>query len=113
MALIRETRTECDLGQAESVICPQEMLCSFNPACDYKLVRRQPGSCFKLPSEVIGAEMNNRRHFLQRWTALEVFNYVLNDHAKLVAWKCTVHQRIVPAVTRNMTNQVNGQDIGE
>jgi len=43
MALIRETGSERDLGQAESGVCPQEVLRSFNAAYDYKLVRRQPG----------------------------------------------------------------------
>jgi hypothetical protein len=40
MALIRETGAERDLGQAESAICPQEVLCPFNAARDYILMRR-------------------------------------------------------------------------
>jgi hypothetical protein len=64
MALISETGAERDLGQAELAVCPQEVLCSFDPPGDYKLVRRQPGSRFKLSREVIRAEMDDGRHLL-------------------------------------------------
>jgi hypothetical protein len=65
VALIREARAQRNLGQAELAICPQEVLCSFNPACDYKLVRRESGSSFKLPRKMIDAEVNNCRHSFQ------------------------------------------------
>jgi hypothetical protein len=51
VALICETRAERNLGQAESAIFLQEVLCSLNPPGNYKLVRRQPGSSFKLPGK--------------------------------------------------------------
>ena len=40
MALIREAGAERDLGQAEPAVCPQEVLCPFNAARDYILMRR-------------------------------------------------------------------------
>ncbi len=40
MALIREAGAERDLGQAEPAVCPQQVLRSFNAACDYILMRR-------------------------------------------------------------------------
>jgi hypothetical protein len=67
------------------------VLRSFNAACDYILVRREPCSRLELPSEVIGAGMNNPRHFLQRRTAFEIFHDVLNDRAELVTWKQAFH----------------------
>ena len=90
VALIRETGAERDLGQAESATCTQEMLCSFYPAGNYKLVWRRPGGGFKLPREVVGAEVNHPRHFRQRRSAFEIFHDVLDDRAELVAWKYAV-----------------------
>src|SRR5207253_7942936 len=72
MALIRETGAEHDLGQAEPTVCPQEVLRSFNAACDHILVRRQPGGCLELPREMKGAEMEDGRHSLQRRIASEI-----------------------------------------
>jgi hypothetical protein len=40
VALIREARATRNLGQTESAIRPQELLCPFNPARDYILMRR-------------------------------------------------------------------------
>ena len=114
MALIREAGAERDLGQAEPTVCPQEVLRSFNAACDHILVRRQPGGgCLELPREMKGAEMDDGRHLLERRTASETFHNVLNDPAELVAWKCTVCRRVQPAGARDMTDEVNGQNIGE
>jgi hypothetical protein len=61
MALIRETRAERHLGQAELAPCPQEVLRSFNAARYHILVRRQSGSCLELPREMKGAEMDDGR----------------------------------------------------
>ena len=113
MALVREAGAERDLGQAEPALCPQEVLCSFNPACDYKLVRRESGSSFKLPRKMIEAEVNNCRHSFQRRIAFKIFHNVLNDPAELVARKYTVRRGQLPVGTRDMTDQVNGQNIGE
>ena len=57
--------------------------------------------------------MDDRRHLLQRRTAFEIFHNVLNDPAELVTWKCTVRRHQLPARTRDMTDQVDGQNIGE
>ena len=113
MALIREAGAERDLGQAEPAVCPQEVLRSFNAACDYILVRRQPGGRLELAREVIGAEMGDGSHLLQRGTASEIFHDVLNDPTELVAWQYAVRRRQLPARTRDMTDQVDGQNIGE
>src|ERR1700739_831503 len=113
VALIRETGAERDLGQAESTTCTQEMLCSFYPAGNYKLVWRRPSGCFKLASEVVGTQVNHFRHFLERRTAFEIFHNVLDDSVELVAWKYAIRRRLGPASTRNMTDQVNGQNVGQ
>ena len=113
MALIREAGAERDLGQAEPAVCPQEVLRSFNAACDYILVRRQPGGRLELAREVIGAEMGDGSHLLQRGTASEIFHDILNDPTELVAWQYAVRRRQLPARTRDMTDQVDGQNIGE
>src|SRR5258707_5438380 len=113
MALVREAGAERDLGQAEFALCPQEVLRSFNAARDHILVRRQPGGRLELPREVEGAEVDDGRHLLQRRTASEIFHNVLNDPPELLAWKYTVCRRLQPAGARDMTDQVNGQKIGD
>jgi hypothetical protein len=85
----------------------------FNAARDYILMRRQPGGCFELSRKVIGAEMDDRRHLLQGRIVSEIFHNVLNDPAELVAWKCTVRCDQLPLGTREVTNQVHGQNRGE
>jgi hypothetical protein len=57
--------------------------------------------------------MDDSRHLLERRTASEIFHNVLNDPAELVAWQYAVGRRLQPAGTRDMTDQVNGQNIGE
>src|SRR3984893_15890183 len=113
MALVREAGTERDLRQAKLTVSPQEVLCSFNAARDHILVRRQPGGRLELAREVIGAEMGDGRHLLQRGIASEIFHDVLNDRVELSARKYSVCRGRKPARTRGMTNQVNGQNVGE
>ena len=48
---------------------------------------RQPGARLELPGEVIGAEMSDGSHLLQRGTAFEIFHDVLDDRAELPVWK--------------------------
>ena len=66
MALVREAGAERDVGHAEPAACQQEFLRSLDTARDHILVRRQPGGRLELPREVIGAEMHDGRHLLQR-----------------------------------------------
>src|ERR1700739_3873761 len=113
LALIREPDAYSDLRQAELTVCPQEVLCSFNAARDQILVWRQPGARLELPGEVIGAEMSDGSHLLQRGTAFEIFHDVLDDRAELPVWKYAVCRGRQPMRTRGMTDQVNGQDSGE
>jgi hypothetical protein len=47
VTLIGEAGAESNLCQTELTVCPQEVLGSFNPAGDDKLVRCQSGSSFK------------------------------------------------------------------
>ena len=52
-------------------------------------MRRQPGGCLELPREVIGAEMDDGRHLLQRRTASEIFHDVLNmgmSNGPVIVW---------------------------
>src|ERR1700751_1638936 len=58
-ALIREADALSDFAEAEVVITAHELLGPFNTSCDYILMRRQPGRRFKLPSKVIGTDMND------------------------------------------------------
>ena len=67
MALIREAGAERDIRQAELAVCPQEVLRSFNAARDHILVRRQPGGRLELSRKVIGTEIGDGCHLLQRW----------------------------------------------
>ena len=113
MALIREAGAERDLGQTELAVCPQEFLRSFNAARDHILVWRQPGGRLELPREVKGAEIDDGRHLFQRRTASEIFHDILNDPAELMAWQYAVGRRLQPAGTRDVTDQVNGQNRGE
>ena len=113
VALVREAGAEHNLGQTELAICPQEVLRSFDPAGDYKLVRRQSGGSFKLPGKVIGAEVNYPRHLLQGRIVFQIFHNVLNNPTDLGAWKYTVRCCLQPPGTRNVTDQMNGQNIGE
>ena len=113
MALVREAGAERDLGHAELAVCPQELLRPFNTARDHILVRRQPGGRLELPREVIRAEMDDRRHLRQGRIAFEIFHNVLNDPAELVVWKYTVRRGQLPIGTRDMADQVNGQNRGE
>ncbi len=113
MALVREADAECDLRQAELAICPEEVLRSFNAARDHILVRRQPGGRLELAREVIGAEMNDGSHLPQRQTAFEIFHDVLDDCAELPVRKYAVSRGRQPTRTRGMTDQVNGQNVGE
>ena len=113
MALVRETGAERDIHQTELAICPQEMLRPFNAARDHILVRRQPSGCLELARKVIGAEMNDGSHLLQRRTASEIFHNVLDDGAELPTRKYAVRRGRQPLRTRGMTDQVNGQNVGE
>src|SRR5260221_9198938 len=109
MALVREAGAECDLSQAEIVLFPQELLRSFNPAPDYVLVRRQSGGRPKLPGKVIGAEMGDGSHLLQRRTVGEVFHDVLDDAVEFAAREYAVRRRRPLTRSRDMTDQVNAQ----
>ena len=111
--MVREADAERDFRQAELVICPQEVLGSFNAARDHILVRRRPSGRLELARKVIGAEMNDGSHLLERGTAFEIFHDVLDDRAELPARKYAVRQSQQPVRTRGMTDQVNGQNIGE
>src|SRR5260221_3706522 len=113
MALVREAGAERALRQAELTVSPQEVLCSFNAARDHILVRRQPGARLELAREVIGAEMRDGSHLLQRGAASEIFHDVLNDRPELPARKYAVRRDRKPARIRRMADQVNGQNIGE
>ena len=64
--MIREPDAERDLRQAEFTVRPQEVLGSFNAACDHILVRRQSSGRFELARKVIGAEMNGGSHLLHQ-----------------------------------------------
>src|ERR1700751_5192962 len=110
-ALVREPDAERDLRQAEFTVCPQEVLRPLNAARDHILVRRQPSGRLELPREVIGAEMNDGTHLLQRRTAFEIFHDVLDDGAKVPARKYAVRRGRQPVRTRGMTDQVNGQNV--
>ena len=79
VALVRETGAERDLAQADSGICPQEVLGSCNPAHDHILVRRRSGGRLELARKVIGAEMNDGSHLLHRRTASEIFHDELDN----------------------------------
>ena len=57
--------------------------------------------------------MDDSRHLLERRTASEIFHNVLDDCTELVAWKYTIWRRAQPAGARDMTDQLNGQNIGE
>jgi hypothetical protein len=81
LALVRETDAERDLHYAEFVVCTQEVLRSFNATSNDILVWRQPGGRLELPREVIGAEMGDGSHLLQRQVAFEIFHDVLDDRA--------------------------------
>src|SRR5258708_9302651 len=113
MALVREAGAERDLRQAQLTVSPQEVLCSFNAARDHILVRRQPGGRLELAREGVGAEMNHVSHLLQRRTAFDIFPDVLDDSAELSARKNAVRRGWQPVRTRGMTDQVNGQNVGE
>src|SRR5260221_12976997 len=113
MALVREADAECDLRQAELAICPEEVLRSFNAARDHILVRRQPGGRLELAREVIGAEMGDGSHLLQRGTASEIFHDILNDPTELVAWQYALPPPQPPARTRDMTDQADGPNLAE
>ena len=104
MTLVREADAECDLRQTELTVCPQEVLRSFNAARDHILVRRQSGGRLELAREVIGAEMNNCSHLLQRRTASEIFHDVLDDGAELPARKYSVRRVRQPVRTHSMTD---------
>jgi hypothetical protein len=93
MALMRETTAKRDFAQTYSAICTQKVLCSFDAARDYILMRRHPGGCLELPREMIRAEMDDGRHLVQRRTAGEVFHDVLNDGAELLVWEYTARGR--------------------
>jgi hypothetical protein len=74
LALVREADAERDVHQAELAICPQEVLRSFNAARDHIQARRQPSSRLELPREVIGTEMNDGSHLLQRSNATSLIH---------------------------------------
>jgi hypothetical protein len=112
-ALVREAGEERNLRQAELTVSPQEALCPFNAARDHILVRRQPGGRLELARKVIGAEMNDGSHLLQRQTASEIFHDVLDDGAKLPPRKYPVRRVRQPTGTRSMADQMNGQNVGE
>lgn len=88
VALIRETTAERDFCEPECVICLQQVLSSFYPAENYKLVWRYPGCCFKLLREMMRAEANHLRHFLKRRTAFEIFHNVALRHSTLPKQGC-------------------------
>ena len=88
--MVREADAERDFRQAELVICPQEVLGSFNAARDHILVRRRPSGRLELARKVIGAEMNDGSHLLERRTAFEIFHDVLDDRVELAARKHAV-----------------------
>ena len=113
LALVREAGAERDVRQAELTVGTQEVLRSFDAARDHILVRRQPSGRLELPRKVIGAEINDGSHLLQRRTAFEIFHDVLDDHVELPARKYTVRRRRQPVRARDMTDQVNRQDSGE
>jgi hypothetical protein len=113
MALVKEADPKRDLRQAELVVCPQQVLRSFNAARDQILVRRQPGGRLELSRKVIGAEMGDGSHLLLRRTAFEIFHDELDDPVELPSGKCAVRRGGQPTRARDMTDQLNGQDVGE
>src|ERR1700741_1592986 len=113
LALVRETGTERNLCQLELIVFPQEVLCSLNAARDQILVWRQPGARLELPGEVIGAEMSDGSHLLQRGTAFEIFHDVFHACAYLRDRRYPARRDRQPMRTGGMTDQVNGQDSGE
>jgi hypothetical protein len=113
MALVKEADPKRDLRQAELVVCPQQVLRSFNAARDQILVRRQPGGRLELSRKVIGAEMGDGSHLLLRRTAFEIFHDVLDDPLELPLGKYAARRGRLPVPTSDMTDQVNRQDSGK
>jgi hypothetical protein len=113
LALVPEADAERDIRQAELAICSQEVLGSFNAARDHILARRQPSGRLELSRKVIGAEMNDGSHLLERGTVFEIFHDVLDDRAELPVRKCPVRRGRQPVRARGMTNQLNAQHSGE
>jgi hypothetical protein len=57
----------------ELAVCSQEVLRSFNATSDDILVRRQSGGRLELARKVIGAELGDGSHLLQRRITFEIF----------------------------------------
>jgi hypothetical protein len=89
------------------------VLRSFNAARDHILMRRQPGGRLELPREVIWAELGDSTQLLQRQIACEIFHDVFDDGLELSALKYTIRRGRQPVRTRGMTDQVNGQNVGQ
>ena len=107
MALVREAGLARDLRQAEPISSAQEVLRPFNAARDQILVRGQAGGRLELPRKVIGAEMGDSSHLLQRGTACEIFHHVLNDRAEFLMRKYAARRGRLPVPVRDMTDQVS------
>src|SRR6516225_4922254 len=82
LALVREAGVRGDLRQGEGAAALQELLGPLDAAGDDVLVRRQSGSPFELPDEVVGTEAGYSGHLLQARATIEVFLDVLDDSAE-------------------------------
>src|SRR4030095_16107946 len=73
VALVGETGARRNLRQRDLMILSKESLSPLNAAGDDVLVRRLPRRDLKLPREVVGAEMGDRRQLPQGQADIEVF----------------------------------------
>jgi len=95
------------------VILSKELLRALDATGNDVLVRRSSRRSLELPREVVGAEMHDRRHVLQRQAGVEVFVDVLDDRAELRS-----RERSVPAARgltggQQVSDQIDSQDVGQ
>src|SRR5262247_4189062 len=83
VALVREASVRGNLCQGQVVILSKELQRALDATGNDVLVRRLSRRDLELPSEVVGAEVGDRRHVLQGQACVEVFVDVLDDRAEL------------------------------
>src|SRR6202035_1961571 len=113
LALIRETSSYCYFGKAKFLPSAQEFLRSFNSSGNNELVGRQTGGGFKLACEMIRAEMDQLGHSFQCRSVVQVRHDVVDNCGKLSAGQHSTRPSCCSAESEEMTDQVNGQDVGE